>query len=122
MNVGCSWEMQVVNDAELEEEEGDYSNFVLIEDAQPRTIQRFEEKKRKSRDVGWLRHLELCKVFIPLCKLIPISWVHPAMETNVWMMYEGFDHGYVNQISFYVYLCDLDGEKRLVEIESTSPI
>jgi hypothetical protein len=30
--------MQVANDVELEEE-GDYSNFVLIEDAQPHTIQ-----------------------------------------------------------------------------------
>jgi len=33
-------EMQVSNDVEMEEEEeGDYSNFVLIEDAQPHTIQ-----------------------------------------------------------------------------------
>jgi hypothetical protein len=115
-------EMQVVNDAELEEEQGDYSNFVLIEDAQPHTIQRFEEKERKSRDVGRLRHLELCKVSIPLCKLISISWVHHAMEIDVQMMYGGFDHGYVNQISFYVCLCDVDGDKRLVEIESMSPI
>jgi hypothetical protein len=38
-------EMQVANDVELEEE-GDYSNFVLMEDAQPHTIQRFEENKR----------------------------------------------------------------------------
>jgi hypothetical protein len=45
-------EMQVANDAELEEE-GDYSNFVLTDDVQPHTIQRFEGKeKRKSRDVG----------------------------------------------------------------------
>ncbi len=33
------------------------------------------------------------------------------------MMYEGFYHGYVNQISFYVCLCDVDAQKRLVEIE-----
>jgi hypothetical protein len=39
-------EMQVANHVELEEE-GDYSNFVLIKDAQPHTIQRFEEKKKK---------------------------------------------------------------------------
>jgi hypothetical protein len=112
-------EMQVANDAELEEE-GDYSNFVLIEDAQPHTIQRFEGKNRKSRHVRPLRHLEVCKVSIPLCKLIAISWVHHWMERDVQMMYEGFDHGYVNQISFYVCLCDLDGEKRLVEIEPMS--
>jgi hypothetical protein len=97
-------EMQVANDVELEEE-GDYSNLVLIEDAQPHTIQQFEEKKGKSRDVGRLRHLELCKISIPLCKLIPISWVHHAMEMDAHMMYQGFDHGYVNQISFYVSLC-----------------
>jgi hypothetical protein len=40
-------EMQVANDVELEEEEGDYSNFVFIEDAQPHTIQQFEENKKK---------------------------------------------------------------------------
>jgi hypothetical protein len=44
------------------------------------------------------------------------------METDVQMMYEGFDHGYVKQIFFYVCICDVDGEKRLVEIESMSPI
>jgi hypothetical protein len=66
-------EMQVANDVELEEE-GDYSNFVLYEDAQTHTIQGFEENKRKSRDVGLLKHLELCKVSIPLCKLIPMRW------------------------------------------------
>jgi hypothetical protein len=44
------------------------------------------------------------------------------MEMDVQMMYEGFDHGYVNQMSFYVCLCDLDGETRLVEMESMSPI
>jgi hypothetical protein len=37
-------------------------------------------------------------------------------------MCEGFDHGYVNKISFYVYFCDVDDEKRLVEIKSMSPI
>jgi hypothetical protein len=40
------------------------------------------------------------------------------MEMDVQMMYEGCDHGYVNQISFYVSLCDVDDEKILVEIES----
>ncbi len=48
--------------------------------------------------------------------------MHHGMETDVQMMYEGFDHGYVNQISFYICLCDVDGEKRLVEVESMSPI
>jgi uncharacterized membrane protein len=33
--------------------------------------------------------LELYKVSIPLCKLIPISWVHHAMEMDVQMMHEG---------------------------------
>jgi hypothetical protein len=44
------------------------------------------------------------------------------METDVQVMCEGFDHGYVNKISFYVYFCDVDDEKRLVEIKSMSPI
>jgi hypothetical protein len=48
--------------------------------------------------------------------------MHHGMETCVQMMYEGFDHGYPNQISLYVCLCDVDGEKKLVEIESMSPI
>jgi hypothetical protein len=58
-------EMQVANDVE-HEGEGDYSNFVLIEDAQPHTIQRFEENKRISRDVARLRHLKKTKEYLEM--------------------------------------------------------
>jgi hypothetical protein len=44
------------------------------------------------------------------------------MEMDAHRMYEGFDHGYVNQISFCVSLCDVDDEKKLVDLESMSPI